>query len=119
MTTSITHSSSDHGSVTPLKVHFPQEYHFIPKDKETANLKAFNSDFIKKNNFPQRKGSEKEDLPSIKQITKTAVDIIMPTPKMQREQVENTRNHNPFSQINPHAKSHPLSLTPPRTTGTK
>jgi hypothetical protein len=119
MATSIAHSSSDHGSVPPLKVHSLTEYHFIPKNKETASPKASNSDFIKKNNFPQRKGSEKEDPPSIKQITKTAVDSIMPTPKMQREQVENTKNHHPFLQINPYAKNHPLSSTPPHTTGIK
>ncbi len=119
MTTSIAHSSSDHGSVTPLKVYSPQEYHFTSKDKEPANPKATNSDFIKKDNSSKREDSHKEDPPSIKQITKTALDTIMPTPKMQREQTEIVKNHHPFSQINPHAKSHPLSSTPPHTTGIK
>lgn len=119
MITSIAHSSSDDSSATLLKINSPQEYHFISKDKKTANSMANNSDFIKKNNFLKREDSEKEAPPSIKQITKNAVDTIIPTPKMQREQTETGRNHHSFSQKYPHIKGHPFSSTSPHTTGTK
>ena len=119
ITASIAHSSPNYRSAILLKGHPSQKYNFAIKDKKTAHLKAESSDIIKKNKYHNREDLHKKDLPTIKQITKTAVDTVMPTPKMQREQAEIIRNHHPFSQIQTHIKNHSPSSTLPYTTGIK
>ena len=113
LTAAIAHSASNHKAVTLLKIEPSKKDHFVTKNEKTINSKINNFDFIKKDNY------KKEELPSIKQITKKAVDTIMPTPKIQREQTELGKNNHPFSQIQPQTKGHPFSSTSPHTTGIK
>lgn len=108
VTTTIANQPSTIDSTVSSKMGSSQEYLFTHDDKDMPDTsKVYNSAYNNKDI------SEEKTLPSGKQLAKNAVDVLISTPKMEREQIQ-TGSYHGFNH------NHVIHSQPfPHQTGTK